>query len=179
MSCDCDDNLLAFVLRVLRAYTSSANDLYAISPWMPASADVRAAIRLLAEQSDGLEVTVADQTAKLPLRPGRRASMTGSRSAPTVTTEGDSAPRGPDGDDHERKFWIRWALPSASLRAPMASVRRRWVRSSASRRARATLLAGPAVIDAYTSPVGGSWTELLALAACKPPGAERAARGAQ
>ena len=124
MSCDCDDNLLAFVLRVLRAYTASANDFYAISPWMPAFADVRAAIRLLAEQSDGLEVTIAYQTASY------RYDQSGALDdwqtlGSTVTTEGDSAPQDLSATI-TGKFWIRWGIairkPSGTDGIGVASV---------------------------------------------------------
>ena len=173
MSCDCDDNFLAFVLRVLRAYTASANDFYAISPWMPAFADVRAAIRLLAEQSDGLEVTIAYQTASY--RYDQAGALDDWQTlGPTVTTEGDSAPQDLSATI-TGKFWIRWGIairkPSGTDGIGVASVGAQLSFPTD----RATLLAGPAVIDAYTSPVGGNWTELMALGGQQAP-SERSER---
>ena len=98
----------------------------------PAFADARAAIRLLAEQSDGLEVTIADQTASY--RYDQAGALDDWQTlGPTVTTEGDSAPQDLTATI-TGKFWIRWGIairkPHGTDGIGVASVGR----SSASRR---------------------------------------------
>ena len=133
----------------------------------PAFADARAAIRLLAEQSDGLEVTIADQTASY--RYDQAGALDDWQTlGSTVTTEGDSAPQDLSATI-TGKFWIRWGIairkPHGTDGIGVASVGAQLSFPTD----RTTLLAGPAVINAYTSPVGGNWTELLALDGRKPP----------
>lgn len=159
MDCDCKDNFYPFTLRVHRAFTSDAWDFYADTPWMPATASVRAVLRLLAEQSDGVDLSAACQTASY--RFDKAAALDDWALLGTVrTTEGDSDPEDLS-PTVANKFWIRFGRGirkgAGAGAIGVASAGIQW--SLPTERPR--LLVGPQVVNAYDNPVSDVYTELL------------------
>lgn len=146
-------------MRVHRAYVD-AWDFHALLPWIPFTDEVRATLRMLAEQSDGLEISLAYQTASY--RFDQAASLDDWQVIGNIiTNEGDAAPQDITPSGAGSKFWIRLGVairkPSGASGIGVASIGVQWSLSTE----RSTLLVSPNVVNAYDNPVSSVEVELV------------------
>ena len=149
---------MQFDSAVVRAFVTNY-DFYPKTGWMPAVGSVRAALRLLAEQTDGVDLSCAYQTASF--RYDKASALDDWAVVGTVaTTEGDA-----DTQDLvlnvAGKFWMRlgYAIRKAAGAGGIGVANAGVLYSLPTERPE--LLVGPVLLNVFDNPVGSSYTEVL------------------
>lgn len=148
------------------SYFSTVNEyvFYPITGWMPSFTGFRAALRLLAEQGDGLDVIPAIRTAttRYDINGAEGLNPWVARGSNT-SLEGDTDPQDVDiTADVNGEFWLQLGLGVRKSSGASAIGQGQAGIQFNLPTERLVLAGGPVVLDTVTNPVGDAWAELWA-----------------